>query len=434
MYFPCQESAAETMYAWFGSQLRVRPSACLPVIASVIALALPSRAPAYSVLTHEAIIDSAWPGTLRPLLLQRFPNATEDQFREAHAYAYGGAIIQDMGYYPFGSKFFSDLVHYTRSGDFVIALLKDARESSDMDDYAFALGALAHYAADNLGHPVAVNRTVPLVYPKLGAKFGPEVTYEDNPAAHLKTEFGFDVIEVARGQYANDAYHEFIGFKVAKPLLERAFEQTYCVPLKNLFANLDLALSTYRWSVSQAIPEMTKAAWAAKKKDIQSLQAGMTRRRYVYHISIAAYQKDWDSQYRKPGLGARFLAFLFRLLPKVGPFKAFAFKVPPPAAEKMFLASLDDTALRYKALLADASNNSLQLPNENFDTGRPTRLGDYHLADDTYAKLLERFDGHLNDVSDSMRANILMFYGSSGSPDSAKANAVLAALRAQPAD
>jgi Zinc dependent phospholipase C len=405
----------------------------LVALLSVIFVSLPGPAPAYSVLTHEAIIDSVWPQDLRPLLLKRFPNATDDQLREAHAYAYGGAIIQDMGYYPFGSKLFSDLVHYTRSGDFVLTLWKDAQESQDLNDYAFALGALAHYAADNLGHPVAVNRTVPLVYPKLEAKFGHEVTYEDNPAAHLKTEFGFDVIEVARGQYANDAYHDFIGFQVAKPLLERAFEETYCVPLKSLFSNLDLALGTYRFSVSQAIPEMTKAAWAAKKKDIQSLQAGISRRRYVYHISMTAYQKDFDNQYRRPGLGARLIAFLFRLVPKIGPFKAFAFKVPPPTAEKMFLASLDDTIRRYRELLASASENDLQLPNENFDTGRPTRIGDYHLADETYVKLLEHFDGHLNDVSPSMRANILMFYGASGTPPSDKARAVLAALRAQSA-
>jgi hypothetical protein len=402
-------------------------------IFALVVLSLPPPAPAYSVLTHEAIIDSSWPNTLRPLLLKRFPNATEDQLREAHAYAYGGAIIQDMGYYPFGSKFFSDLVHYTRSGDFVLALLQDAGESQNLNDYAFALGALAHYVADNFGHPVAVNRTVPLVYPKLRAKFGPEVTYEDNPAAHLKTEFGFDVIEVARGQYANEAYHDFIGFQVAKPLLERAFEQTYCVPLKSLFGNLDLALGTYRFSVSQAIPEMTKAAWAAKKKDIQKLQAGMNRRRYVYRIPVAAYQKDWDRQYARPGLGARLLAFLFRLVPKIGPLSAFSFRVPPEAAEKMFLASLDDTIRRYKELLESPDGDQLQLPNENFDTGRPTRLGEYHLADETYAKLLERFDGHLNDVSDSMRLNILMFYGASGSPASNKAVAVLSALRANSA-
>jgi hypothetical protein len=396
----------------------------------LIGLALPAPAPAYSVLTHEAIIDSSWPRDLRPLLLKRFPNATEDQLREAHAYAYGGAIIQDMGYYPFGSKFFSDLVHYTRSGDFVLALLKDARESGDLNDYAFALGALAHYAADNLGHPVAVNRTVPMVYPNLRAKFGTEVTYEDDPGAHLKTEFGFDVIEVARGQYANEAYHDFIGFQVAKPLLERAFEETYCLKLKDLFTSLDLALGTYRFSVSQAIPEMTKAAWAAKKQDIQTLQAGMTRRRYVYHLKMAAYQKEWDNQYKKPGLGARFLAFLFRLIPKIGPFRAFAFKVPPPAAEKMFLASLEDTIQRYKELLANASGNTLQLPNMDFDTGRPTRFSEYRLADQTYAKLLERFSGGLDKISDPLRANIFVFYGASASPASDKAGSVLATLRA----
>jgi Zinc dependent phospholipase C len=416
----------------------VRPFSCFLAVVSVAGLALPMPVSAYSVLTHEAIIDSSWTKDLRPLLLKRFPNATDDQLRDAHAYAYGGAIIQDMGYYPFGSKLFSDLVHYARSGDFVIALVKDAQEEDPKDpqalnDYAFALGALAHYAADNQGHPVAVNRTVPMVYPKLRAKFGSEVTYEDNPSAHLKTEFGFDVIEVARGQYANDAYHDFIGFQVAKPLLERAFEQTYCVPLKDLFTNLDLALGTYRWSVSQAIPEMTKAAWSAKKNDILSLQAGMTRRRYVYHISVSTYQKNWHDKFAKPGVGARFLGFLFRLVPKIGPLRAFSFKVPPPAAEKMFLASLDDTIKQYKELLASASEDRLQLPNENFDTGRPTHIGEYHLADETYAKLLERFDGHLNDVSDGVRANILMFYGSSGSPDSDKAKAVLASLRANPA-
>jgi hypothetical protein len=381
------------------------------LFAVVVAVCLPARASAYSVLTHEAIIDSAWPNELRPLLLARFPNATADQLREAHAYAYGGAIIQDMGYYPFGSKFFSDLVHYARSGDFVIALLKDARESNDINNYAFALGALAHYAADNLGHPVAVNRTVPLVYPKLRAKFGAEVTYEDNPAAHLKTEFGFDVVEIARGQYASEAYHDFIGFQVAKPLLEQAFQETYCVPLKDLFHDLDLALGTYRFTVSQILPEMTKAAWSAKKKDIQTLQAGITRRRYVYRISMAAYQKDFGNQYRRPGFFARFLGFLFRLMPKIGPFKVFSFKVPPPAAEKLFLASLDDTVRNYRELLAAVREDRLQLVNENFDTGKPAHFGEYRLADEAYAKLVARLNHDKAQISDALRANIAAFCG-----------------------
>jgi hypothetical protein len=252
---------------------------------------------------------------------------------------------------------------------------------------------------------------VPLVYPKLRAKFGPQVTYEDDPAAHLKTEFGFDVIEVARGQYANEAYHDFIGFQVSKPLLERAFEETYSIPLKDLFTNLDLALGTYRFSVSQAIPEMTKAAWAAKKKDIQTLQAGMTRRRYIYRIKMSAYQKDFHDQYKKPGFGARFLAFLFRLVPKIGPFKAFSFRVPPPAAETMFVTSLDDTIREYKTLLATAGTGQLQLPNQNFDTGKPTHIGDYHLADQTYAKLVERLNHDKVQIPAPLQTNIDAFYG-----------------------
>jgi Zinc dependent phospholipase C len=377
----------------------------------VSAVWLPAPGAAYSVLTHEAIIDSAWPNELRPLLLARFPNATADQLRDAHAYAYGGAIIQDMGYYPFGSKFFSDLVHYTRSGDFVLALLKDARESGDINDYAFALGALAHYAADNLGHPIAVNRTVPLVYPELRAKFGSEITYEDNPAAHLKTEFGFDVVEIARGQYASEAYHDFIGFQVAKPLLERAFKETYCVELKDLFHDLDLALGTYRFTVSEILPEMTKAAWSAKKKDIQTLQAGITRRRFVYRISMTAYQKDFGNQYRRPGFFARFLGFLFRLMPKIGPFKVFSFKVPPPAAEKLFLASLDDTVRSYRELLTAVREDRLQLPNENFDTGKPSQYGDYRMADEAYAKLIAQLNHDKAQISDALRANIAAFCG-----------------------
>src|ERR1700743_121964 len=103
-----------------------------------------SRAPqcaGYSVLAHEAIIDAAWKDGIVPLLLSRFPYATPEELLEAHSYAYGGAIIQDLGYYPFGSKFFSDLTHYVRSGDFVLALLRDAQ---DLNEYAFALGAAAH--------------------------------------------------------------------------------------------------------------------------------------------------------------------------------------------------------------------------------------------------------------------------------------------------
>src|SRR5487761_229963 len=212
----------------------------------------------YSVLTHEAIIDAEWNPVIVPLLLKRFPAATPEELKEAHAYAYGGAIIQDMGYYPLGSKFFSDLAHYVRSGDFVLNLLNEAQ---DLNEYAFALGSLAHFAADNWGHPVAINKIVPMMYPRLKKKFGPVVTYADNPAAHLKVEFSIDVIQVARGHYAPETYHDFIGFQVAKPALERAFAKTYSLEMPSLFFNEDLAIGTYRHTVSSILPTMTKAAW-----------------------------------------------------------------------------------------------------------------------------------------------------------------------------
>jgi hypothetical protein len=398
------------------------------LLRSLVLISLPLMQPlgAYSVLTHEALIDRSWEKEIKPLLVARFSASTEDELKEARAYTYGGAIIQDMGYYPFGSKFFSNLAHYTRSGDFVIALLHD---SQDLNEYAFALGALAHYAADNEGHPLAVNRAVPLLYPKLRTKYGSTITYEDNPSAHLKTEFAFDIVEVARGKYASESYHDFIGFKVSKPLLERAFADTYTVELKDQFHSIDLALGTYRYTVSQVIPELTSAAWSIKKKDIQQLQAGMTRRKFIYRLNSASYRKEWNEQYKKPGLGARFIGFLFRVVPKVGPFKALGFKVPTPETEKLFETSFNNTLQRYHALLADVAANRLKLVNDNFDTGKLTKLGDYKMADETYAELLEKLGKSKSTVAPELRTNILAFYGKADAPD--KARAELETLRSQ---
>jgi hypothetical protein len=172
--------------------------------------------PAYSVLTHEQIVDMLWKDRIEPMLRRHFPQATDDDLRKAHAYAYGGSLVQDMGYYPFGSRFFSDLVHYVRSGDFVVALIQD---SSGLNEYAFALGALAHYVSDNTGHPT-INHVVAIEFPKLRKKFGEEVTYGDDPKAHIRTEFGFDMVQVAKNRYTSDRYHDFIGFEVAQPLLD----------------------------------------------------------------------------------------------------------------------------------------------------------------------------------------------------------------------
>src|SRR5579859_6683216 len=333
----------------------------------------------YSVLTHEAIIDSEWDPVIKPLLLQRFPNATPDELKEAHAYAYGGAIIQDMGYYPFGNKFFSDLTHYVRSADFVRALIRD---SQDLDEYAFGLGALAHYIADNDGHRLAVNHAVPILYPKLRRKYGNVVFYDQDPAAHLKTEFGFDVLEVAKGHYASDDYHNAIGFQVSKPLLQRAFQDTYSLDLGTVIKNYSLAIGTFRYSVSNVIPQMTRVAWQTKKDDIRKEIPGITRRKFIYNLSRSSYKKSWNEKYRRPGFGARFLAFLFRVIPKIGPFKALSFRTPTPQAEQMFMASFNTTIKDYAdAIHEKERTGALQIQNDNFDTGTVTGPGDYPLAD-----------------------------------------------------
>ena len=333
----------------------------------------------------------------------------------AHAYAYGGSVVQDMGYYPFGSKFYSDLVHYVHTADFIEALLRD---SQDLNDYAFALGALAHYAADNNGHRIAVNVAVPILYPKLREKYGDRVVYDQNPGAHLKTEFGFDVLQVARGRYAPDDYRDHIGFEVAKPLLEKAFQETYCLDLNSVFTHYDLAIGSYRRGVSAVIPAMTKVAWQIKKDQIQKDMPGMTRKRFLYHLSRSSYNKRWKEHYQEPGLGTRVLAFFIRLIPKVGPFRALAFRTPTPDTEHLFMASFNATITEYEHDLAEQKQSGNPgIVNDNFDTGTVTGPGEYPLADETYAELIGRLaKDHFAHITPDLRSAILDFYKDPNAP------------------
>ncbi|HWQ53020.1 MAG TPA: zinc dependent phospholipase C family protein [Bryobacteraceae bacterium] len=368
----------------------------------------------YSVLTHQAIIDTAWKDSIEPALKSRFPAATIEQLVEAHAYAYGGSILQDMGYYPFGSKLFSDLVHYVRSGDFVASLLRQAR---DLDEYAFAVGALAHYAADTRGHPLAVNRAVPVLYPKLRSEYGEEVTYAENPAAHLKTEFGFDVLQVARGNYAPKAYRDFIGFKVSKDVLERSFAETYALELKDVMASVDLALGSYRYAVAHLVPESTKIAWELKQDEIVKATPGITREKFLYTLSRAEYRKEWGGGYERPGPFARAMALLFRLLPKIGPFKAVAFRPPTAETARLFMMSFNRTVEDYRGLLAKARRGRLDLVNLDFDTGRRVHPGEYPLADKTYGKLVIKLaERDFRGASPELRKNIADFYAAAPAP------------------
>jgi hypothetical protein len=372
---------------------------------------------AYSVLTHEEVVDLAWKDNFLPMLKQRFPAATDDDLKKAHAYAYGGSVMQDMGYYPFGNKFFSDLTHYVRSGDFISNLLKEA---SDLNEYAFALGALAHYSADNSGHPT-INQVVGIEFPKLEKKYGKEVTYEDNPKAHIRTEFGFDVTQVAKNRYTSDAYHDFIGFEISKPVLERAFLDTYGIPLSDVIKNEDLAFGTFRRAISRVIPEMTRVALNTRRKEIVAETPNFRARQFRYYLSRASYQKEWGRTYQKPGFGTRVLAFFFRFVPKIGPFKALDFKIPTKQTEDLYIASVDRTMENYTKLLKEAAVGPVELTNTDFDTGHDTRAGEYGLTDKTYARLLDELAGHnFDQVTPDLRANILAFYSDPNAPIATK--------------
>src|SRR6266853_3551680 len=374
----------------------------------------------YSVLTHEQVVDLMWKDQIQPLLLRRFPGATEDDLLKAHVYAYGGSLVQDMGYYPFGSHFFSDLVHYVRSGDFVEALLRD---SAEVNEYAFALGALSHYAADNSGHP-AINQVVALQFPKLQKKYGNAVTYAEDPKAHIRTEFGFDMVQVAKNRYTSDRYHDLIGFEVSKPLLQRAFQETYGLKLEDVFGSVDLAIGSYRRSVSKMIPEMTRVALLSRRDVSVKDTPNFNKKKFLYYLSRSNYEHEWGTVYRKPGMGTRILAFFLKLIPKVGPFKAVNFKIPTQQTEDMYIKSVNDTVDNYSHLLSHAGSEKIELPNRDCDTGRETRAGEYALTDNTYAHLIDQLASKSSDPIDpALRENLLQFYADPNAPVATRKNA-----------
>ncbi len=371
----------------------------------------------YSVLTHEQIVDLLWADQIQPLLLQKYPGSTPDDLRKARAYAYGGCLIQDMGYYPFGNKTFSDMVHYVRSGDFVKALLDEA---SDLNEYAFALGAMAHYTADIVGHPV-VNAAVAKEFPRLRAKYGPVVTYAEDKKAHIRTEFGFDVVQVAKQRYTSDAYHNFIGFEVAKPVLERAFLKTYGVKLDDIFSDLDLSIGSFRWAVGRVVPEMTRVALLTKKDEMVKEDRSFAKKKFLYNLKRADYEKEWGKKYQRPGFGAKLMAVIFKIIPKVGPFKAIAFKMPYPDTETLYFKSVNDTVDLYRKYAGDLRQGNLSLPNKDFDTGKETRPGEYSLTDETYSKLLDKLaKSKFTGANQPLRDDILAFYRDPNAPNATR--------------
>jgi len=385
----------------------------LALLLALMLLGVARPSSAYSLLTHEELVDILWKDQIQPLLLKRFPAATPAQLHSAHAYAYGGCLIQDIGYYPFGSKFFSDLTHYSRTGDFITNLIRD---SADLDQLAFALGALAHYSADTSGHPL-VNRAVALGFPKLRARYGASVTYEDDTRAHIRTEFGFDMTQVAKNRYTSEQYHDHIGFQVSRPLLERAFLQTYGLRLEEVLAQVDLAIGSFRFAVSQIIPEMTRAALTVYHPELVKDTPNFSKRRFLFNLSRAQYEKEWGKQYRKPPFLDRAIGFALRWVPKIGQLKTLAFKVPTPEMEDLYFKSMNRTVEDYRTLLHQVGQGSLQFTNSDCDTGRPAHLGEYALGDATYARLLEElFKRGFDRLQPGLRESLLAFYDSPPPP------------------
>jgi hypothetical protein len=366
---------------------------------------------AYSVLSHEAIVDANWEKSLQPLLKNKFPGTTDSALKVAHSYAYGGAIAPDMGYFPFGSHLFTNLVHYVRSGDLVVALLAEAK---DVNEYAFALGFMCHYMADKYGHFIGVNRSVPIVYPKLMQKFGAVVTYEEDKTAHRRTEFSFDVLQTAKGNYATLAYHDFIGFNVSRPVLERAFSKTYGLDLNDVFRDLSLSIATFRWSVKSLFPVFTKAAWNLKKNDILKSQPTATARNFRYRMRRANYYQEFGKEQKKPNIFVKTLSWFILVLPKIGPLKVLKIKAPGPVAEKLFIQSFDTVLLHCNDAVRILKSGPLTLSNIDFDTGNNTAPGEYKLADATYANVLLKLSKkEFKLLNNELKQNITGFYSQS---------------------
>ena len=355
----------------------------------VLGLALcliPAHAHAYGVLAHLALVDAAWDDTLEPALRARFPGVTEEELRRAHAFAYGGALIHDIGYYPGGSRELSDLLHYVRSGDFVIAL---AEEATDLADYAFAFGALAHYLGDGQGHPLGVNRVVALSFPKLRKRHGDSVTYIQGTKEHLRVEFGFDVVQVARGLYPPEAYRKFIGFEVPLRLLDRAMRRTYGIELAEILPRPERSVRSLRHFAATLFPKATRVAWAAKKSEIEKLLPEATNQTFVYNMNNAAFEKEWGKEYDRPGFLSRLGAFFLKLLPKIGPLKLLVPKPPTAEGERIYEESVNVVLDTYRAAIR---GETAPVRNANLDVGEPVPVGGYARADKAWLNLCARLD------------------------------------------
>ncbi|WP_263385213.1 zinc dependent phospholipase C family protein [Granulicella arctica] len=381
----------------------------------------PSReASGYSFLTHEQLIDLTWKASIRPLLLQRYPKLTRAEVLTAHAYAYGGSAIQDVGYYPGGDKFFSDLTHYVRSGDFITALFRNAHNANEL---AFAIGALSHYVGDVIGHPDATNVAVPLEFPKLAARYGPVVNYAQAEHPHVQTEFAFDINEIANHRFAPAAYLKHIGLAVPVKQLATAYYETYGIGGEYASGRRRLSLSGYRFAVRSLLPRVAFAETVLHRKSFPIDSPGPEIDLLKKQLAQADFENGWDQYRKKPGIGTYSLAGFIYVVPKFGPLKLLAIKGPTSITEDDYVRSFNLSIIELRHQLTRVGTADHAIPNRDLDTGAKVKPGGYRLTDDTYAKLLRELTSTPDrPIPPGIKTDIAEYYADPSAPIVTKKN------------
>ena len=376
---------------------------------------------AYSLLTHEQLIDLTWQSSIVPLLRSRYPNITPEELERARSYAYAGSVIQDVGYYPFGDAFFSDLTHYVRSGDFVVHLFRDAKDANQL---AFAIGALSHYIGDNIGHSQATNRAVPVEFPKLAAKYGPIVTFGEGQHPHVQTEFAFDINEIAHRRLAPVRYLRHVGLNVPTGQLATAFYETY--GLSEDFSKARsrrINVGGFRFAVRSFVPRIAYALTLLHRGSMPADSNSPDLQKLADEVARVAAENNWDQYRRKAGIGTYSLAGFIYVLPKIGPLKLLAIKGPTDTTEEEYVRSVNQSTDALNAVLGRFGKPRQTLPNRDLDTGAKVQPGAYRLTDETYAKLLERLaaDPH-HTVPPGLKSDIVNYYADPNAPIHTKKN------------
>lgn len=380
----------------------------------------PLPATAYSVLTHEELIDLAWNDSIVPLLLNRYPGTSKAALQEAHAFAYGGSAIQDMGYYPFGKEFFSDLTHYVRSGDFIASLFRNAH---NVNELAFAIGALSHYLGDNIGHSECINPATAIEFSKLAREYGESVTYDENPHAHVRTEFAFDIDQLSHHRLAPAEYLRHIGLRVPRRQVEQAFYETYGLHLRQVLGPERPAIRSYRSAVRSFIPRFAHAETVLHGSHFPPDVQDEEFQKFESQLQRAPFHA-WNGRRHHPGFVTHLLAIVIFLTPRIGAMSDLAIRGPDWQTETWYVRSVNDTMARFRSTLhglQEQPNTPVTLPNRDLDTGELVQPGAYRLTDRTYAALLHKLTAEPDDaVPAGIRRDLLNFYSNPDAPIATK--------------